>query len=475
MKYKNKYINKKYGQIAGNSYQCVNRSGLREESCKEIPEDFYFKSLEECQKMCNNEIEYNGKKYNIVLPIPHHISSELGFHGKYHDKFKEFIDTKKYIYVADNFQKSRFIAELNKLLNLNQYYIPGFFYINYLSLADIIKNKTIIETMYNKEEIDEQHKKLIDLNRMKIDLVSTMDSTFDTNLLKQILEKYENLIKLIKVYRENILNFNVVQELIKNKIDIKKIEKDIINYKKAKSIYEFYYKRYENNFNIQIRKGLKRLQKDLISKEEKITNVLPIYRFYDIDEVSNLEITERLNESMNYNQSYVCLNVVIRDIQEQKSQEPQKAHANLLIINKTTNPMELFYFEPHIEMQGNLKNVITEYFRNYIAKNVIVHTINDFYCPANKNKTNLSLQGDDEFCQTWVIFAMFLHLKNPNVPYEILYNIFIEKIKPRNYLIKFLFYIYLLSSSLPKNLQVSTPRNYSLGTIKLTEFDYQDI
>jgi hypothetical protein len=121
------------------------------------------------------------------------------------------------------------------------------------------------------------------------------------------------------------------------------------------------------------------------------------------------------------------------------------AHANMLIYNKTYN--RVFIFEPHVESshyQDDVKKEgVKRFFSNILDIDAEIISLRDYFsCPLvfERRKKFLSIQTSDELCQSWSVFAVILHLNNPNVPIEAIYGSLMN-VQALEYISKFLYYM----------------------------------
>lgn len=149
-------------------------------------------------------------------------------------------------------------------------------------------------------------------------------------------------------------------------------------------------------------------------------------------------------------------------------------HSNMLYINKTKtngNCFDAFLFEPHIKKYQKHIDAITNYFKTECNVCITIQSITDYYVCYPRTKEDyeiymqlgiqsnnmLDLQYDDGLCQSWVILSLLLHINNPTIPWDKLYQaISIQKGRDMKiYLLKMLYYLEKVINNTNENTYVS--------------------
>lgn len=149
-------------------------------------------------------------------------------------------------------------------------------------------------------------------------------------------------------------------------------------------------------------------------------------------------------------------------------------HANILYINKTKtdgNCFDAFLFEPHIKKYQKHIDTITDYFKTECNACINIKSITDYYVCYPRTKEDyetyiqlgiqshnmIDLQYDDALCQSWVILSLLLHINNPAIPWDKLYQaISIQKGRDMKiYLLKMLYYLEKVINNTDENTYAS--------------------
>lgn len=427
------------------SWKCINREAEFGNRCSKDKSDIYWPSRGICEDYCTYDYEYNNHIYKIKYPVP------IQFIKTMESKFADFKD---FLMNKDRFSKiARFFrSDLgDKLYDVVEHYIPYNVHIvrkNIQIIYAVNKSeydqiKEDILNHYVSKNFDELHTKTLNPSELKTQIIADAKVYMD-NLNNERNIKIQGMFDLLSKEQNSAIDeYTATHKENYNNVELSTILDNIT--KKNRTMMDDYVKQIKDKMDESISKLNDKLTKidpytvaELILKPELdiIYAKLQNKEHYCHIRNNNMDIVNEIQNFQTNKLTEMVIPITLMGIGN---------HANMLIYNKKLN--QIFVFEPHVDsttFNDKIKKECIQKFFNGLNLNPTIVSLSDYFvCPTSAHtpgKKYIQLQTNDSLCQSWTLFAMLLHLNNPDVPIEAIYGS-IMNVSSKDYLIKFMYYM----------------------------------